>query len=141
MIRDWYDLTKGYLWSAAIIATFGVIFLIVVLQSSDLVIWTGRCVPASFRDGLAYYVVQGEQYVAGDPSLPDSPPRRVTVCYQPNAPDQGYIVHPAAYWAEGGVVGVPLAAAAIVLLIGVIRAARITSFGRPRSGGLPAQRT
>jgi hypothetical protein len=141
MIGDWYDLIKGYLWSGAIIASFGLIFLIVELQSSDLVIWTGRCVPASFRDGLAYYVVQGQQFVAGDPSLPDSPPRRVTVCYQPNAPDKGYIVHPAAYWAEGSVIAVPLGVAAIVMAIGLIRAARIKRFESMRSGGIPAERT
>jgi hypothetical protein len=96
-----------------------VAFLVVELQSPDLVTWTGKCVPASFRDGLAYYRAEGYAFVAGDPTLPDEPARTVTVCYFPNDPGKGYIVHPAAYWFEGFVIAGPLIAAVVIFCLGV----------------------
>ncbi|TMD41902.1 MAG: hypothetical protein E6I88_06300 [Chloroflexi bacterium] len=112
---------------------FGLIFLLVELQSPDLVIWTGRCVPAFFDGGVAHYTVAGQQFTADHPPLVDRMPRTVTVCYYASAPVGGYIVHPGAYWVEGGLIGGPFALALILLAFGML-----TGVHRLRSApGLP----
>src|SRR5579864_5645617 len=130
-LRDWYDLMKLSLWVSAICFVIGIGLLVVELQSPDLVIWNGQCVPASFQDGLAYYRVGGQQYVAGDPNLPDFPNRQVTVCFYPNDPGKGYIVHPAAYWAEGILIAAPFVIGIIVLSMGTVRAIRLRATESP----------
>jgi hypothetical protein len=96
----------------------------VELQSPDLVIWNGRCVPAFYDGGIAHYTVAGQQVTADNPSLSDRTPRTVSVCYYPNDPNNGYIVHPAAYWVEGGLVAGPFMLAIILILIGMLNSVR-----------------
>jgi hypothetical protein len=113
-----------YLWIAGLAFFFGLIFLAAELLSADRVIWTGRCVPAFFDGGVAHYTVAGQQFTADNPPLLDRSPRRVTVCYFPSEPVTGYIVHPAAYWVEGGLIGGPLALALGLLAAGLLRGAQ-----------------
>jgi hypothetical protein len=99
-------------------------FLWVELNSTDLVIWNGRCVPASFAGGIATYTAGGQQFYADNPPIQDQSPHAVTVCYYPDAPANGYIVHPIAYWVEGGAVGGPFGVAIVLVLGGLIRSVR-----------------
>jgi hypothetical protein len=115
---------RAYLWIAALALLFGLIFLLAELLSPDLVIWTGRCVPAFFDGGVAQYTVAGQQFTADNPPLVDRSPRTVTVCYKASEPDNGYIVHPAAYWVEGGLIGGPFALALVLVAVGMLRGAR-----------------
>jgi hypothetical protein len=114
---------RAYLWLAGLAILFGVLFLLAELLSPDLVTWTGRCVPAFFDGGVAHYTVGGQQFTADNPPLLDRSPRTVTVCYYPSEPVNGYIVHPGAYWVEGGLIGGPFALALILVVAGMLRAA------------------
>jgi len=87
------------------------------------VIWNGSCVPASFADGIATYTVDGQQFYADSPPVQDQSPHKVSVCYYPSAPAAGYIVHPAAYWVEGGAIAGPFLVALVLALVGMIRSA------------------
>jgi len=115
---------RAYLWIAGVPFLFGLIFLLSELRSPDLVIWTGRCVPAFFDGGVAHYTVAGRQFTADNPPLLDRRPRTVTVCYFVSEPVNGYIVHPAAYWVEGGLIGGPFALALVLAAVGMLRGAR-----------------
>ena len=123
-MRDVLAGARRYLWIAAVAFAFGIVFLLVELQSPDLVIWNGRCVPAFFDGGVAHYTVAGQQVTADNPAPSDRTPRTVRVCYYPAEPDNGYIVHPAAYWVEGGLIGGPIVLALILVTIGVVNSAR-----------------
>lgn len=122
--REYFAAARAFFWSAIIFGVLALGALVVELQSPDLVIWTGHCVPASFQDGLAYFHAEGRLIVVGDPSLPDQPPRMVTVCYHPGNPDAGYIVHPAAYWVEGTLIAAPFILAVTLLVTGVVLSVR-----------------
>jgi hypothetical protein len=114
---------RAYLWIAGVAFLFGVIFLLAELRSPDLVIWTGRCVPAFFDGGVAHYTVGGQQFTADNPPLLDRSPRTVSVCYYASSPVSGYIVRPAAYWVEGGLIGGPFALALGLVAVGMLRGA------------------
>ena len=123
-VRDVLAGARGYLLIAALIFAFGIIFLLVELQSPDLVIWNGRCVPAFYDGGVAHYTVAGQRFTADTPALTDRSPRTVTVCYYPSTINNGYIVHPAAYWVEGSLIAGPLAIAIILTAVGVLNSVR-----------------
>ena len=114
----------AYLWIAGLAFLFGLMFLLAELLSPDRVIWTGRCVPAFFDGGVAHYAVAGQQFTADNPPLLDRSPRTVTVCYYASEPANGYIVHPAAHWVEGGLIGGPFALALGLLAAGLLMGAR-----------------
>ena|ERR1700731_223901 len=115
---------RVYLWIAGLAFLFGLIFLLTELLSPDLVIWTGRCVPAFFDGGVAHYTVAGQPFTADNPPLPDRSPRTVTVCYSASEPGNGYIVHPGAYWVGGSLIGGPFALALVLVAVGMLRSAR-----------------
>jgi hypothetical protein len=115
---------RAYLVVAGIAIVLGLMFLWAELLSPDLVTWTGRCVPAFFDGGVAHYTVGGHQFTADNPPMADRSPRTVTVCFYPSAPINGYIVHPGAYWVEGGLIGGPFALALVLATMGMLRGAR-----------------
>ena len=117
--RDVAVEARAYLIIAGISFVFGLAFLMVELLSPDLVIWNGRCVPASFDGVVAEYTVGGRQYSVDNPPLQDRTPRAVTVCYYPSDPSNGYIVHPAAYWLEGALVVIPISLALVIAFAGI----------------------
>lgn len=123
-VRDVLTGARVYLLIAALALTFSLIFLLVEIQSPDFVIWNGRCVPAFFDGGVAHFTVAGQQLTADDPPPSDLTPRTVRVCYYPSDPNTGYIVRPAAYWVEGGLVAGPFGGAAILIVLGVLNSAR-----------------
>lgn len=122
---------RRYLWIAVALVALGVLFMLVEFQSPDLIIWNGRCVPAFFDGGVAHFTVGGQQFTADDPPPSDLTPRTVRVCFYPNQPNNGYIVRPAAYWVEGGLVGGPFALAIILAAIGIVNSRR--RLGKPPS--------
>ena len=123
-LKDVLHEARAYLWIAGFAFLFGLIFLLAELLSPDLVTWTGRCVRAFFDGGVAHYTVAGQQFTADNPPLQDRSPRTVTVCYYASEPANGYIAHPGANWAEGGLIGGPFALALVLVAIGMLRGAR-----------------
>ena len=115
---------RAYLLVAGLAFVLGLMFLWAELLSPDRVIWTGRCVPAFFDGGVAHYTVAGQPFTTDNPSLVDRSPRTVTVCYYASEPVNGYIVHPAAYWVEGGLIGGPWALALVLVAVGMLTGAR-----------------
>jgi hypothetical protein len=114
---------RAYLLLAGLAFMFGLVFMCGELLSPDHVIWTGRCVPAFFDGGMAHYTVAGQQFTGDNPPLVDRSPRTITVCYNASDPANGYIVHPAAYWVEGGLIGGPWALALVLVAVGLLRGA------------------
>jgi hypothetical protein len=114
---------RGYFWFAAFAVLLGLILIFLELRSTDVVIWTGHCVPASFDGGIAHYQVDGQAFTADNPPVLDPTVRNVTVCYASSEPANGYIVRRAAYWVEGGMMGGPIALAAVLVLVGLLRSA------------------
>ncbi len=55
--------------------------------------------------------------------MQDQSPHAVTVCFYPDDPANGYIVHPVAYWVEGAAVAGPFALAIVLVVVGMIRSA------------------
>ena len=123
-MRDVLAGARRYLWIAGAAVAFGIVFMLVEIQSPDLVIWNGRCVPAYFDGGVAHFTVAGQPLTADNPPPSDLTPRTVRVCYYPSNPNNGYIVHPAAYWVEGGLVGGPFALAIILITFGIVNSRR-----------------
>jgi hypothetical protein len=131
--RDVLTEARGYLVIAGLALLLGLFFLWAELLSPDLVIWTGRCVPAFFDGGVAHYTVAGQQFTADNPPPANRSPHTVTVCYDPGEPVNGYIVRPAAYWIEGALIGGPFALAVVLVAAGILRGARRLR----RAPGLP----
>jgi hypothetical protein len=123
-LGDVIEGARGYLLIAATALAFAIIFLVAELISADRVIWLGRCVPAWFDGGVAHYTVAGQAFTADNPPPVDRSPRMVTVCYDPAEPVTGYIVRPAAYWVEGGLVGGPAALALTMAGVGLLGSMR-----------------
>jgi hypothetical protein len=123
-LRDVLHEARAHLWIAGLAFLLGLILLLAELRSPDLVIWTGRCVPAFFDGGVAHYTVASQQFTADNPPLLDRSPRTVTVCYYASEPVNGYIVHPAAYWVDGGLIVGPFALSLVLVAVGMLRGAQ-----------------
>lgn len=115
------QVARPFLIAAVLVALISIGFLIAQLLSPDSVIWTGRCIPATLRGGLAYYVVNGEQLAVNDPTVPaNSPVMPTTVCYDPANPEQALVPHAATRSFEASLVLVPLAIAIGLALYGLM---------------------
>ncbi|HVH65590.1 MAG TPA: hypothetical protein VM674_06095 [Candidatus Acidoferrum sp.] len=123
-LRDVLGEARVYLWFALFTSVFGLFLLLAELRSPDLVMWTGHCVPASFDGGIAHYTVGGQPFTADNPPQPDRSPRMVTVCYDPSDPGNGYIVRPAGYWVEGGLIGGTFGLALVLVAVGMTTGVR-----------------
>jgi hypothetical protein len=123
-LRDVLREARSHLWVAGFAFLLGLILLFAESRSPDFVIWTGTCVPASFDGGLAHYTVAGQPFTADNPPLVDRTPRTITVCYYSDEPGNGYIVHPGAYWVEGGLIGGAFGLALVLVAVGMVRGVR-----------------
>lgn len=110
-----------FLVLGAVLFLFGVFFALADLLSPDVVTWTGRCIPATERGGIAYYAVNGKTEAVNDPNEPaTAPTHTVTVCYDPVHPEQGMVLVPAAHVLETVEIAAPIVLALIVLTYGVV---------------------
>ena len=114
---------RVYLWMASFAFLLGLLLLLAELRSPDRVIWTGHCTPASLDGGVAHYTVAGQRFTTDYPPVLDRSQRSVTVCYDPSDPGNGYIIRPAAYFVEGGVIGGPFGVAIVLVAVGMLRGA------------------
>jgi hypothetical protein len=115
------DGSGPYLWGALAFSILGGLLLLAQLQSPDLVIWTGHCVPSTERGGIAYYQVNGQSFTVDDVTAPaTAPTHTVTVCYDPSHPEQASVLHPVQYWFEAALVGVPFLIALTIVIVGVV---------------------
>jgi hypothetical protein len=120
-VRRRLDVARPYLWAALAAAAIGVGFLLAQLQSSDAVTWTGPCVPATLKGGIAFFSVNGQTEAVNDPAASaNHPTTTVTVCYDPAHPEQGLVVNPLTHAIEGALFGVPLLTALVLLVVGLV---------------------
>jgi hypothetical protein len=104
-----------------LVSLIGFGFMLAQLQSPDLVMWTGRCEPATLRGGLGYYDVNGQTLAVNDPLTPASAPTTpVTVCYNPAHPEQAMVDHPLTRAFEAGLMATPFLVALIILAVGLL---------------------
>jgi hypothetical protein len=120
-IRASLDGSGPYLWAALAFSLLGALLLIAQVESPDFVIWNGHCVTATEQGGLAYFQVNGQQFAVDDVAAPaDAPTRTVSVCYYASHPEQAVLLHPGERWFEAGLIGLPLLAAAMILIVGLV---------------------
>jgi hypothetical protein len=120
-IRTALDGSGPFLWAALLFSFLGGLLLIAQLQSHDLVIWNGHCISATEEGGLVYFQANGQSFAINDVASPaNSPTRTVTICYYPSHPEDAVVLHPAAYWFEGSLIGLPFLAAAVILIVGLV---------------------
>lgn len=120
-------IARPFLVAASIATLIAAGFCVAQLLSSDSVIWTGRCIPATMRGGLAYYEVNGLKLEVPDSSVsPNSATRPTTVCYEADHPEQAMVPHTVTRVFEASLVLTPLAIAIGLALYGlVLRPVRI----------------
>jgi hypothetical protein len=120
-VRRRLDVARPYLWAAFAASVIGVGFLLAQLLSSDVVTWTGPCVPATLKGGIAYFSVNRQTEAVNDPAASaNHPPTTVTVCYEPAHPEEGLVLNPLTHAIEGALFGVPLLTGLILLVVGLV---------------------
>ena len=61
-VRKWFDGAGWFVGLAAVLFVFALLAVLVGLQSSDSLLWTGQHVTGTEQQGLIYYRWQGQSY-------------------------------------------------------------------------------
>ena len=105
---------------------FGLLGVLIELQSPSLIYWTGERVQGTNDGGIIYYTVDGNQRTLTADGDPPVRPLPVTVYIDPDDPSRDRAMKPAKWFDAGLVLAPPLAAAAVIAT-GLVRRRR---FGR-----------
>jgi Protein of unknown function (DUF3592) len=122
MVARLRALLDGAGWSvgaAAALLALAVLAVLVVAQSPEAVLWTGQHAVGTEQNGLVLFRWQGHTYPVAVPGYRTA--RSVSVYFDPANPAQAMAENWPARLFTGGLVGVPLLGAVIVLLIGLTR--------------------
>ena len=122
MVARLRALLDGAGWSvgaAAALLALAVLAALVVAQSPEAVLWTGHHAVGTERGGLVLFRWQGHTYPVDVPGYASA--RSVSVYFNPANPVQAMADNLPARLISGGLVGVPVLGAVIVLLIGLTR--------------------
>lgn len=111
---------KPYGKGAVVLAVLGVLCLLVELQSSSLVYWTGQRVVGTNDAGIIYYEVNDQQRTINDEAEPPAQPQSVTVYADLNDSTKDRIAEPVK-WFDAVFVAIPFLAAGVVIAIGMAR--------------------
>lgn len=111
---------RPYRTGAAVLAVFGVLGVLLVLQSPSLVYWTGQRVQGTDDGGIVYYTVGGQERSldSGRPAPPRPVPR--TVYADPDDPSHDRLLTPVK-WLDAAFVVLPFVGAGAVLAVGIRR--------------------
>jgi hypothetical protein len=115
-------LLDGAGWSfgaAAVLLVLAVLAVLVVAQSPQAVLWTGHHAVGTEQGGLVLFQWQGRTYSVAVPGYGSA--KAVSVYFSPANPTQAMAENLPARLFTGGIVGIPLLGAVIVLLIGLTR--------------------
>lgn len=120
-VRDW--LARPLVVAAGCLLTFGLLTVLVEVQSPSILFWTGRAVSATSVGGIVYYSVDGEHDTLTAPGpVPMRPwrPKHVTVYVDRHDPSRALLLTPVR-WLDAALVGLPFLAAALCLLADLLR--------------------
>jgi hypothetical protein len=116
----WYHDTGPYTGLAVALFVLGVLFIYVAVTNGDKLVWTEIPVHGSQRDGIVYYSFQGTEYSLDNAHETSSHP--ATVYVDAAHPYRATLVNPLfSKLIDVVTVGVPLAAAAALVPIGLLR--------------------
>lgn len=112
---------RPYALGAAVLLVFAVLCLLVQLQSSSLILWTGDPVRGTDDGGIVYYTVKGEERTLDAPGDAPAQPEPVTVWTDPDDGSRDRLESAPVRWFDAALVLTPVVAAAAVLGLGVAR--------------------
>ena len=118
-MRKWFDGAGLFVGLAVALFAFALLAVLIGLQSSDSLLWTGEHVTGTEQNGLVYYRWQGQSYtidVSGNGSL-----KAIGVYLDPGNPGQAMIDNIPDRVAAILLVGVPVAGGVALLVAGGTR--------------------
>lgn len=118
-VRKWYDGSGWYVAGAVVLLVFAALALLVGLQSSDRVLWTGQGVVGAEHQGVVYYSWHGQSYSI-DASGAGSA-KAVSVYLDPADPSQAVIDNIPDRVVAGLLIVAPVVAALVLLVLGGTR--------------------
>jgi hypothetical protein len=115
------------LYGAAVVlfASFGIAMLVATLFGSGAILWTGRAVHATERDGIITYVYKGTSYTMDDSG--SFATRGLTVYLDPSNPSTAVVDTTAKRALDASFVLGPFAASAAFLAGGLVHRRRVRS--------------
>jgi hypothetical protein len=132
LVRKWFDGAGWFVGSAVVLFTFALLAVLIGLQSSDIVLWTGQQVTGTEQNGLVSYRWQGYTYSLDVTGYGNS--KAVTVYLDPGNPEHAMTDSAFDRAAAAVLVGVPLAGGVALLVIGGTRNYRWTRRNIKRAG-------
>ena len=113
---------KPYVGFAIASFLIGALFLAIGWGDQSNVLWTGRAVHAQERDGVVYYVVNGETYTVDDPGSHRN--GSTTVYLNPDTPSNAVLDSTVDRLLDVVTIGVPFATAPVLIVVGSLRQRR-----------------
>jgi hypothetical protein len=122
--RRWWHGLEWPLGAAAVFAVFGVVMLLIVLNSASGVQWTGISVHGSSRGGVVTYTYRGSEYTAPDDRHKfDVTPHPTTVWLSRSHPEDvnsAFVANTTARWTDFALVVVWFLVAGAFVIGGVV---------------------
>jgi hypothetical protein len=121
-MRGWFDGAGWFPGLAAALFVFALLAVLLELQSSDAVRWTGQHVTGTEIGGIVSYRWDGQSYSLDAPGYGSA--KAVGVVLDPADPANAVIDNTLPRLVEGALVAVPVAAGVALLVAGVTRRRR-----------------
>ena len=118
-VREWYDGSGWFVGAAVVLVVFALLALLVGLQSSDRVLWTGQQVVGTEHQGIVTYWWHGQSYSLDEPGFGSA--RAVSVYLDPADPSNAMLDSVFDRTMAGVLILGPVVAAVVLLVLGGTR--------------------
>ena len=118
-VREWYDGSGWFVGAAVVLVVFALLALLVGLQSSDRVLWTGQQVVGTEHQGIVTYWWHGQSYSLDEPGFGSA--RAVSVYLDPADPSNAMVDSVVDRTVAGVLILGPVVAAVVLLVLGGTR--------------------
>ena len=118
-VRGWYDGSGWFVGAAVVLVVFALLALLVGLQSSDRVLWTGQRVVGTEHQGIVTYWWHGQSYSLDEPGFRSA--RTVSVYLNPADPSNAMVDSVLDRTVAGVLILGPVVAAVVLLVLGGTR--------------------
>ena len=122
-IRGWFDGAGWFPGLAAALFVFALLAVLLELQSSDAVRWTGQHVTGTEIGGIVSYRWDGQTYSLDAQGYGSA--KAVGVVLDPADPSNAVIDNMVPRLVEGGLMAGPVAAGVVLLMVGLTRRRRL----------------
>ena len=122
-IRGWFDGAGWFPGLAAALFVFALLAVLLELQSSDAVRWTGQHVTGTEIGGIVTYRWDGQTYSLDAQGYGSA--KAVGVVLDPADPSNAVIDNMVPRLVEGGLMAGPVAAGVVLLMVGLTRRRRL----------------